>query len=315
MDSETPKFMIPLEDQLPANPERKSKLIDLEDVGKILAKQRVFGISGSHSVDGAMALIRAAIRHGARDMTLVPPTTCSIAGDIWMAAGVMKKLYLSYLGFEYLGMAPNFRRCAVEGSVEIVEADEPFIQLGTRAAAGGRPFNVIQHVWEATDHPKLNPEIKTVTDPFTGDTVYAIPPLHLDVAVIHAQAADQFGNAQCWGGNRQEPDKCKAAKLVIVQADEIVGPDVIEGHAAQTTVPGTLVDHVVHVPFGAHPTFSSGNYAVDEDHLRLYLKMCGGGDHAEYIEKYVMAPRDHYEYLDLVGGMKRMHELRRQLAV
>ncbi len=315
MDDKTHKFMIPLEQQLPDNPERASKLIDLEEAGKILAKQKVFGIAGSHSVDGAMALIRAAIRHGVKDMTLVPPTTCSLSADMWMAAGVMKKLYLSYVGFEYLGMAPNFRRAAEDGSVNIVEADEPFLQLGIRAAAGGRPFNVVQYVWEATDHPKLNPEIKTVTDPFTGDTVFAVPPLHLDVAIIHAQAADQYGNTQCRGGNRQEPDKCKAAKMVIVQADEIVGPDVIEADAAKTTVPGSLVDYVVHVPYGAHPTFSSSNYAVDEEHLRLYLKMSGEGKVAEYLDKYVYGPEDHYAYLDLVGGMKRMDQLRRMLAV
>jgi len=158
----------------------------------------------------------------------------------------LKKLYLSYVGFEYLGFAPNFRRAAEAGELEIVEADEPFIQLGTQAAAGGRPFNVIQYLWDATDHPKLNPEIKTVTDPFTGKTVWAIPALKLDVAIIHAQAADIYGNAQCWGGNRQEPDKCKAAKIVIVQADEIVGPDVISADAAKSTIAGPWVDYVVH---------------------------------------------------------------------
>ncbi|NQV56952.1 MAG: CoA transferase subunit A [Rhodospirillales bacterium] len=308
------KHMIPLEQQLPENFGRRSKIIDLEDAGKIIAGQKIVGISGSHSMDGALALIRAAIRNGAKNMTLVPPTTTSIAADIWMAAGALEKLYLSYVGFEFLGMAPSFRKAAEDGTVNIVEADEPFIQLGVQAAAGGRPFNVIQYIWEATDHPKLNPEIKTVTDPFTGDTVYAIPALKLDVALIHAQACDPYGNAQCWGGNRQEPDKCKAADLVIIQADEIVGPDVIEADATRTTVPGSLVDHVVHVPFGAHPTFSSRNYAVDEAHLREYLKLCRDGDAQKYLDKYVFGPKDHYEYLDLVGGTKRMHELRAMLA-
>ena len=86
-----------------------------------------------------MALIRAAIKEGARGMTMIPPVTTSIAADLPIAAGMLSKLYLSYVGFEYLGMAPAFRNAAETGSLDIVEADEPFIILCTQAAAGGRP--------------------------------------------------------------------------------------------------------------------------------------------------------------------------------
>ena len=308
------KHMIPLEQQLPKNPERRSKLISLEEAGKIIAGKSTVSIAGSHSLDGAMSLVRAALRAGAKNMTLIPPTTTSIAADLWIAAGALKKLYLSYVGFEFLGMAPNFSKASAEQSMEIVEADEVFIQLGTQAAAGGRPFNVVQHIYEATVHPQLNKELKTVVDPFTGKTVYAIPALKSDVAIIHAQAADIYGNAQCWGGNRQEPDKCKAAGMVIIQADKIVSTDEISKDASKTTVPGPWVDHVVHAPFGAHPTFSSGAYAVDEAHLRLYLELCRGGRKEEYLDKYVFGPKDHWDYLERVGGIERMTELQTMLA-
>jgi glutaconate CoA-transferase subunit A len=315
--AKTYKHMIPLEQQLPKSMERRSKLIDLEEAGKIIAGQKTVSIAGSHSMDAAMALIRSAIRNGAKDMTLIPPTTTSLAADLWIGAKALKKLYLSYVGFEFLGFAPNFRDAAQKGdtSLEIVEADEPFIQLGTQAAAGGRPFNVVQYLYEATVHPQLNKELKTVVDPFTGKTVYAIPALKSDVAIIHAQAADIYGNAQCWGGNRQEPDKCKAASMVIIQADRIVSTEEIAKDASKTTVPGPWVDYVVHAPFAAHPTFSSGAYAVDEQHLRLYLEMCKEGKINEYLDKYVYGPKDHWEYLELVGGMKRMTELQTMLSI
>ena len=309
------KHMIPLEQQLPKNRERRSKLISLEEAGKIIASKKTVSTTGSHSMDAAMSLIRAAIRAGAKDMTLIPPTTTSIGADLWIAAGALKKLYLSYVGFEFLGFAPCFRKAAEEQSLEIVEADEPFIQLGTQAAAGGRPFNVVQYLYEATVHPQLNKELKTVVDPFTGKTVYAIPALKSDVAIIHAQAADVYGNAQCWGGNRQEPDKCKAAAMVIIQADKIVSTEEISKDATKTTIPGPWVDYVVHAPFGAHPTFSSAHYAVDEAHLRTYLEMCREGRTQEYLDKYVYGPKDHWEYLELVGGMKRMTELQTMLAI
>ena len=309
------KHMIPLEEQQPASMERKSKVISLEEAGKILGEKKIFSIVGTHSSEAAMSLIRAAIRAGAKDITLIPPTTTSIAGDLWIAAGRLKKLYLSYLGFEFLGFAPAFRKAAQEGTIDIVEADEPFIQLGTQAAAGGRPFNAVQHLYEATDHPKLNPELKKTIDPFTGKEVYCIPPLKADVFIMHAQAADAYGNAQCWGGNRQEPDKAKAADMVIIQADDIVGTDVISKDPSKSTIPGIWVDYVVHTPFGAHPTFSPGNYAADEDHLKLYVEMVRDGKAQEYLDKYVFGPKDHYEYLELVGGLKLLYGLRRKLSL
>jgi glutaconate CoA-transferase, subunit A len=309
------RFMTPLNEQLPADRHRKSKLIDLDEAGKIIATKKVFSIAGSHSADAAMSLIRAAIRARATGMTLIPPITTSLAADLPIAAGMLKKLYLSYVGFEVFGMAPAFRKAAETQTLEIIEADEPFILLGTQAAAGGKPFNTVQYVYDGTDHKRLNPELKQVVDPFTGKTVWAIPPLRSDVFIMHAQACDEYGNAQCWGGTGQERDKAKAAEMVIVQADEIVGAEVIEKDPSHTTVPGLWVDYVVHAPFGAHPTFSSNNYAVDEEHLKIYIDHARSGRAQEYIDKYVLEPKDHYEYLERVGGMRRLTHLRSTLAV
>ncbi|HWL05109.1 MAG TPA: CoA-transferase [Xanthobacteraceae bacterium] len=309
------KFMRPLEEQAPRDLRRRSKLTSLEEAGRIIASKKTVSLAGSHSADAAMSLLRAAIRAGAKNMTMIPPVTTSIAADLPIAAGMLGKLYLSYVGFEVWGMAPAFRRAAETKSLDIVEADEPFILLGTQAAAGGRPFNAVQYLYEATDHPRLNPELKKITDPYSGREVYLIPPLKSDVFIMHAQACDEFGNAQVWGGSGQERDKAKAADLVIVQTDQIVGGDVIQRDPGKTTIPGLWVDHVVHVPFGAHPTFSSFNYGLDEQHIKLYLAMVREGRAAEYIDKYVHGPKDHFEYLELVGGMPRMTELQNMLAV
>lgn len=307
------KHMIPLDQQAPERLERRSKLISLDEAGKIIASKTTVSLAGSHSADAAMALLRAAIRAGAKNMTMIPPVTASIAADLPIAAGMLKKLYLSYVGFEYLGLAPAFRKAAADGTLDIVEADEPFIILGTQAAAGGRPFAPVQHLYEALSLKDLNPELKKVTDPFTGREVFAIPPLKSDVFIMHAQVADEYGNAQCWGGTGQEKDKAKAADLVIVQADEIVGSEVVTKDPAKTTIPGLWVDHVVHAPYGAHPTFSSANYAVDEDHLKLYLQMMRDGAGDEYIKTYVTEPEDQMDYLERVGGLRRMTKLRRML--
>ena len=71
----------------------------------------------------------------------------------------------------------------------------------------------------------------------------------------------------------------------------------------------------MHTPFGSHPTFSSGNYAADEDHLRLYVEMARNGKVKDYLEKYVFGPADHYEYLDRIGGLKHLSALRRKISL
>ena len=185
--------------------------------------------------------------------------------------------------------------------------------LGTRAAASGLPFIAVpRHVYGATDIPKLNPHIHRIKDPYTGEEVYTIPPLKADVCIIHVQQADEYGNAQCWGGNRQEPDKAKASDLVIVSTEELVSVDETKKNPDKTTLPGYMVDAVVHVPFGAHPTGSSHCYTYDEEHMRMYQELVGKGKEEEYLSKFVFGPKGHYEYLEQIG-IERLFDLRKIL--
>jgi glutaconate CoA-transferase subunit A len=110
--------MTPLDDQVPADLKRRSKLISLEEAGKIIASKQIVSLAGSHSADAAMSLIRAAIRAGAKDMTLIPPITTSIAADLPIAAGMLKKLYLSYVGLPTTTMS-RCSPCATAWSASI----------------------------------------------------------------------------------------------------------------------------------------------------------------------------------------------------
>jgi glutaconate CoA-transferase subunit A len=285
----------------PAPPERRSKEISLEEAGRIIAGSKVLSLAGSQLVNSPMALIREAIRAGANGLTVIPAVDASIAVDLMIAAGMVDTLVVSYVGFETLGLAPAFRHAAEHKTITIIEADEPFIVHGTRAAAAGLPFIPVRHVYEATDLPAYNPRLKTTVDPYTGEEVMTIPPLHADVCILHAQEADQFGNTQIWAGNQQELDKAKAAEMVIVSAERIVSVDRSRTDPRRVTIPGHLVDAVVHAPFGAHPTMSAGFYLDDHEHTRAYVDAVRRGQADQYLSTYVHGPRKHSEYLDAVG--------------
>lgn len=291
--------------------ERKSKVLSLSEAGKMIAARKIVSMAGSTFRDCPMALIREAIRAGASELTIIPPVSTAIASDLFIASGCVSTYYVCYIAFEFLGLAPAFRRAVKNKSVNIIEADEPFIVLGTRAAAGGLPFIAVRRgVYEATDLPKLNPFLRRTQDPYTGEEVITIPPLKSDVFIFHAQQADEYGNAQVWETERQEPDKAKAADLVIVSTDKLVSVKKTRENPDKTTVSGHLVDAVVHVPFGAHPAASSGHYGYDEKHLRLYQDLVSKGKEEEYLSRFVLEPKDHLEYLERIG-LGRLFELQK----
>jgi glutaconate CoA-transferase subunit A len=281
-------------------PQRLSKEISLEEAGRIIAASTSVAITGSQAVDVPMALIRAAIRAGARDLTVVPPVSTSFGPELFIAADAVSTLYVCYIGFETQGFAPMFRKAAEGRTIEIVEADEPFIVLGARAAASGVPFIPVYRTYEGTDLLKLNPRLKSVTDPFTGAELTAIPPLRTDICLIHASEVDEFGNARVVGTNKQELDKARAADIVIVSAERLVSVDRTKQDPRGITIPGHVVTHVVHAPYGAHPMGSGRDYHPDDAHLAEYFEMAESGRISEYLAKYVYDV-DHTGYLEAIG--------------
>lgn len=282
-------------------PERKSKEISLAEAGKIMASKKRVSITGSQVLNTPMALIRELIRSGANGLTVIPSIDAGISVDLLIAAGVIDTLYVSYVGFETQGLAPAFRTAAQKKSINIIEADEPFIVLGCRAAAGGMPFIPIKGVYEPTALAELNSQLKRVIDPFTGDEMFAIPPLKSDLCIVHAQEVDQYGNAQLWGGNGQEYDRVSAADYVIVSAERIISVDQTRKYPEKVTLPGHMVNAVVHAPYGAHPTISPYNYIEDRKHLDLYVDLVKNGRHEEYLERFVYQAKTQADYLAQVG--------------
>jgi glutaconate CoA-transferase subunit A len=258
-------------------------------------------LGGVHSHNGPLALVHALIRKGARDLTLIPTPSAGLPVDLLIAAGCVARLHVSYVGLEFLGLAPNFRRAAEAGTIEIVEGDEAWIVFGLRAGAARLPFLALPPMYEGTDLPKINPMIRSTTDPYTGATVTTIPALRADVCLLHAQVADAKGNAQIFGQRRFEDVMAKASDRVIVSADEILDPAAPNPDPRHVTVPGPLVERVAHAPYGAHPTSSPGHYYYDREQLVDYRDLAVAERTHEYVDRYVTGAKDHLGYLDKVG--------------
>jgi glutaconate CoA-transferase subunit A len=161
-----------------------------------------------------------------------------------------------------------------DGSLKYEDYSNQGIALMLMAGALGIPF-IPTRSFLGTDylrddyqeHPGgfLAPGQKwaEMESPFDGQKFVALPALRPDVAVLHAQRADEDGNVQAWGHIGDAKWAFWAARKVIVSVEEIVPREVIAADPGRTVVPGFRVSAVVHMPFGAHPSGCLGYYDFD----------------------------------------------------
>ncbi|WP_088282700.1 CoA transferase subunit A [Kineosporia sp. A_224] len=246
-----------------------------------------------------MALVRALVRQGTTGLRVVG-SAHSIDVDLLVGAGAVAVCEESYVGFEQdLGLAPAFRRGAESGSLVVRESSCVTMLTQLRAAEMGVPFLPVRGLL-GTDLPTLHPEWGTVTCPFTGQVLAAVPALAPDVALLHAPIGDAAGNLHLDQPYVLDERFAHASRVVVASVDRLV--DTAEVVAAGVTVPAHVVTAVVEAPFGAHPTSCYPGYAYDRPHLAEYVKAAAaGGDAFEaYLDRYVRV--DEQTYRDLTGA-------------
>ena len=135
------------------------------------------------------------IRQGKKDLHLVRMTP-DLVYDLLIGAGCARKLTFSWGGNPGVGSLHRLRD-AVEKhwphKLEISEHSHAAMANAYVAGASNLPFAVLRG-YQGSDLVKVNPEIKFIECPFTGEKLAAIPSVRPDVTVIHAQKADRKGN-------------------------------------------------------------------------------------------------------------------------
>lgn len=280
---------------------RGSKLVSLEEAVAAVKDGASIGLGGWIFHSQPMALVRALIRQGARDLDLVP-SPGSIAPDLLIGAGRVRSTACVFISFEQHGLAPHFRRAAEQGSIKVHEMDGPGYAGGLRAAICDLPWMPIPDL--ATDLPRVNPAHYRPLPSAPGERrLLAVAPIRPDVCFLHAQQADEFGNVQFLGPPFFDVMLAQAARRVVVSVDRVVSPETIRRSNHLTKLPYAMVDAVVEAPFGAHPTASAAIYRADEAHLREYVKASAKAESfAAYLERYITGAGDRAAYLDRIGG-------------
>jgi glutaconate CoA-transferase subunit A len=201
---------------------------------------------------------------------------------------------------------------AEQGEIDIFECDEGMYYAAIRAGAQRLPF-LPTRAGVGTSFPEINPELKAFHDPIRGEPLIAVPAIRLDVALLYAAHSDPYGNVQHVGTSYGDRALYRAADRTIVCVEKIIYNQEIRKDPLKTSVPG--VDAIVRSPFGSHPFSSPGFYLADEEHLQEYLaatrsytKDGDRGPFERYLNRYIHEPRDHIEYLEVIG-LRRLFSL------
>jgi len=265
------------------------KLTSLEDAVARIKDGDHVAVGGCLFSRTPMALVRELLRARRRGLTLSRNLTCT-EGEFFMVAGAVERIVTAWMSIGLpWGVSKILRHFVESGRVALEEWSHLALGLRFRAAAMGVPF-LPALTMLGSDLMAVG-GMKSLQDPYTGETLAAVPALFPDVALLHVHRADVFGNCQIDGYPHMDADIARAATTVLVTTEEVVTEEAIRRRPERTVIPGFAVDALVLVPFGSFPHECYGLYEADFDHFAEYTRAI-----------YAYAPPTWSDYLDLFGG-------------
>jgi glutaconate CoA-transferase subunit A len=281
----------------------REKVVTLEEAASFVNDGASVGIGGSTMSRTPMALIWQLIRARKKELSC---SRCIIStdGDLLLGSGVSNHIISSWFAQGILwGLSKVMRHHIEGGHARYDEWSHMGVGMRFRAGAMGVPFLPMRSML-GSDVARIRPEVKEIDCPFTGEKLLLIPALNPDIALIHVQRCDAYGNAQMDGLQFMDIDLALAANRVILTTERIVSNDQIRRTPDQTKIPFFCVDAVVEVPYGSMPHECYGIYEPAMKHLDAYVEQVNG-DPIEgmrhYLEKFIYGPKSWTEFLSLIG--------------
>jgi glutaconate CoA-transferase subunit A len=215
------------------------------------------------------AAIHEIIRQNKNNLTITRSNAADDF-DMMIGAGLVKRFIGTFLSLGIYGLGRCYRRSmekSIPHKIEVEEYTNLSLPMMLMAGAMGMPFVPVKDM-VGTDLLNVKSfmgenKYKMIDSPFDGKPTLLVPALKPDVAIIHVQQADEYGNAQMWGIGGDCRVGANAAGKVIVSCERIVDREIIGKDPSRTIVPSFKVVAVTEEPFGAHPGYTPGFYDVD----------------------------------------------------
>jgi glutaconate CoA-transferase subunit A len=300
----TPQSYLELrEDLLRRDRSLRDKVVSLEEATSFVRDGDSVGIGGSTMSRTPMGMVWALVRAGRKRLTC-SRSIVSSEGDLLFASGICDHIVTSWFSQGILwGVSKVMRHHVETGKARFDEWSHMAMGMRFRAGAMGVPFMPIRSML-GSDVRKQRPEAKEIDCPFTGEKLLLVPALNPDVALIHVQRCDAYGNAQIDGLQFMDVDLAMAANKVILTTERIVSNDQIRRAPDQTKIPFFAVDAVVELPFGCAPHECYGVYEPMLRHMEYYVGLVNGDPvkgMRDYMDRFVYGPKSWSEFLGLIG--------------
>ena len=252
------------------------KVVDLDEAVGMVPDGARLGVGGVLLQRKPVALLDALVDRGARDLRF-HSFLASLDAELLAAHGALAETHTGYVGFEQFGFAPAHEAAVAHGTIKAHEYTEFLFVAGLRAALAGLPFMPAKGGQGSDVLAELG--FATITCPYTGTEVVAVPALHLDVVVLHAEAADAHGNVLGPASKDflfdLDANLARAGDRVLVSVERLASDEEMRAQRERTLLFGFEVDAVVEVPRGAAPTALPGSYDPDLAALRRYVERVG----------------------------------------
>lgn len=246
------------------------------------------------------AIAHEIARQRRKNLTLCR-TGADILFDLLIGAGCVGKVSFGYVGNPGIGLAHAFRRAVEKREIEIEDWTNFAMVLRLHAGALGVPFLPTATLFPGDLADQV--DIRTVTCPFTGEELSAVPALNPDVAIIHAHCADEDGNVQLFGLPGDTLEGANASRRIICTVEEIVSRDVVRSRPDRTILPGFRVNAVSLVPWGAHPSYVDGIYDRDDEFYQAWDKISRTPESlSAWLDKEVFGGTGFEDYVERLGA-------------
>ncbi|MFB6169203.1 MAG: CoA-transferase [Haloferacaceae archaeon] len=259
----------------------------------------VVALGGKTLHRAPMALVRELVRQDVSDLTLVGLAN-GLDADLPCGTGTASALHYGYVGFEALGLAPNYRRAVEAGTVDPLEGTCYTVATSLRAARQGVDSLPVAGL-AGSDLLDVTPSLSRERDPTTGETQTVVESVDPDAALVHAVAATERGDLRLGGADLTERLCASAADTVLATAERIEERESFAARQAETGVPNHLVDGVAEVPYGAHPTALPGEYDYDAAEIERYRERSRAGELEDYVAAVVGEREEQYREQAVAG--------------
>ncbi|MDQ0156859.1 CoA transferase subunit A [Robertmurraya andreesenii] len=261
------------------------KLKSLKDAIQIINDGDMVSFGGNVLHRAPMAAVREIARQNKKNLRLVK-TAGAQDIDLLCAMGCVESVDAGFVSYESkYGLANHYRKGVQSGTIKGNEHACYTVICALRGASMNVPFMPVKGL-NAGDLLVENDYFVVVEDPFSGEPVTLVKSLVPDVAIIHVQECDEKGNAIIYGPKFEDTLLSRAAKKVIITAEQIVPETKTKLNAERVDIPGFLVDSVVHVPKGAAPSSCYKKYDIDDKSISSFIGMKTKEEMLAYLKSY-----------------------------